>query len=230
MAFKALSTRQLRLNLRLVGWWPGAGSGLVLGTFYVLNLILSGQTGTVNPSYTLRAIEIIAPLAFALQAAFLLGADNEPAMELLLSYPKSIPRIFIERYQLVSGMHALVAFAATVIFAATWHAEGFGLALTRWLTAGIALGGIAVFTTQLTRQGIFGTLMATLMWMANLIGGDKLLTAWPWSWPFQIYLQPDSVPALTYWLNRFSLLTIGVGLTLLAITFMKDGDRILGNR
>jgi hypothetical protein len=186
--------------------------------------------GAVNLVYTLRAIETIAPLAFALQAAFLLGPDNEPAMELLLSYPKSMPRIFIERLQLVGGMHIAVAVIATLAFAATWQAEGIGLALVRWLTAGIVLGGIAVFTTQLTRQGIFGTLMTTLMWAASLIGGEKLLTVWPWFWPLHIYLQPDNVSVLTYWLNRLSLLTIGVGLTLLAIAFLKDEDRLLGNR
>lgn len=206
------------------------GSGLVLGAFFILNFILARQTGAINLIYTRRAIETIAPLAFALQAAFLIGPDNEPAMELLLSYPKSIPGIFFERLQLVGGMHAVVAIIATLIFATTWQAEGLGLALIRWVTAGIALGGVAVFTTQLTRQGIFGTLMTTLMWAASLIGGDQLVTVWPWFWPFHIYLQPDKVTVLTYWLNRLSLLTIGFGLTLLAIVFLKDEDRLLGNR
>jgi hypothetical protein len=230
MANKFPSFRQLQLTLRLVGWWPAAGSLLILGAFCILNLMLSRQTGTVNPSYTLRAIETIAPLAFAIQASFLLGPDNEPAIELLLSYPKSMPKIFFERLQLAGGMHAAVALVATLVFTATWHAEGLGQALARWLTAGIALGGIAIFTTQITRQGIFGTLMTTLMWAASLIGGEKLLTVWPWFWPFHIYLQPDTVSSLTYWLNRVSLATIGVGLTLMAIVFLKDEDRLLGNR
>lgn len=205
-------------------------SGLVLGAFYILNFLLARQTNEVNFIYTRRAIETIAPLAFALQAAFLLGPDNEPAMELLLSYPKSLPRIFFERLQLVGGMHVADALIATLVFAATWQPEGLGLALIRWLAAGIALGGIAIFTTQLTRQGIFGTLMTTLMWAASLLGGDKLQTVWPWFWPFHIYLQPEKVSALIYLLNRTSLTTIGIGLTLLAVTFMKDEDRLLGNR
>ena len=224
------SYRNFRIQLKLVGWWPVLGSGLVLGAFYFLNSLLSRQTGAINLIYTRRAIETIAPLAFALQASFLLGPDNEPVMELLLSYPKSISRIFFERLQLVGGMHAVVALIATLVFTITWHSEGFGLELARWLTAGIVLGGIAVFTTQLTRQGIFGTLMTTLMWAASLTGGDKILTVWPWFWPLHIFLQPDKVSVLTYWLNRLSLLTIGVGLTLLAIVFLKDEDRHLGNR
>jgi hypothetical protein len=206
------------------------GSSLVLGAFYILNFLSARETGTVNLIYTHRAIETIVPLAFALQAAYLLGPDNEPALELLLSYPKSLPGVFWERMRLVGGMHAAVALIATLVFTLTWHTEGFGLAFARWLTAGIALGGIAVFTTQLTRQGIFGTLITTLLWAASLYGGDHLLTVWPWFWLFHVYLQPDKVSVLTYWLNRLSILTIGIGLILLAVTFLKDEDRLLGNR
>jgi hypothetical protein len=230
MTKKIRSCNPLRLYLRLVGVWPVVGSSLVLGAFYILNFLLARQTGAVNLIYTRRAIETIAPLAFAFQAAYLLGPDNEPALELLLSYPKSLPRLFWERMLLAGGMHAAVALIATLAFTVTWHAEGFGLALARWVTAGVALGGIAIFTTQVTRQGVFGTLIATLLWAASLYGGDKLLTVWPWFWPFHVYLQPDMVSALTYWLNRLSLLTIGISLTLLAISFLKDEDRLLGNR
>jgi len=220
----------IRLNLKLVGWWPVAVSTAVLAVFF---LVVSHSIGSGNPDeamYLRRAVETIVPLAFAVQTAFLLGPDNEPAMELLLSYPKSLPRLFWERMRLVGGMHAAVALIATLVFTVTWHTEGLGLALARWLTAGIALGGIAVFTTQLTRQGIFGTLMTTLLWAASLYGGDHLLTVWPWFWPLHVYLQPDKVSALTYCLNRLSLLIIGIGLTLLAVTFLKDEDRLLGNR
>jgi hypothetical protein len=205
-------------------------SGLVLGAFYILNFLLGRQTGAVNLIYTRRAIETIMPLAFAMQAGFLLGPDNEPAMELLLSYPKTISRIFIGRLQVVGGMHAVVAIIATLVFTFSWHSEGLGLELIRWLTAGIVLEGVAVFTTQLTRQGIFGILITTLLWAGSLYGGDNLLTVWPWFWPFHVFLQPEKVSMLTYLLNRLSLLTIGIGLTLLAVTFMKDEDRLLGNR
>ncbi len=75
-----------RINLKLTGWWPVAVSALLLGTFFVLESLMQGSPNTQDPSYPRRAIETIVPLAFALQAAFLLGPDNEPAMELLLSY------------------------------------------------------------------------------------------------------------------------------------------------
>jgi hypothetical protein len=230
MTRKIAASTPFKLSLRLVGLWPVVVSSLVLGAFYILYLLFARQTGTGNIVYIRRAIETVVPLAFALNAAYLLGPDNEPALELLSSYPKSLPRIFWERMLLVGGMHAAVALIATLVFIVTWHSEDLVLAFTRWLTAGIVLGGIAVFTTQLTRQGVFGMLLAILMWAASLSGGDQLLTVWPWFWPFHIFMQPETVSELIYLLNRISLITIGIGLTLLAITFLKDGDRLLGKR
>jgi hypothetical protein len=230
MTRKIPASIPFKLSLKLVGLWPVVGSSMALGAFYILISLLARQTGAVNIIYMRRAIETIVPLAFALHAAYLLGPDNEPALELLSSYPKSLPRLFWERMLLVGGMHAAVALIATLVFTITWHTEGLFLALSRWLTAGIALGGLAVFTTQLTRQGVFGMLMATLLWIASLYGGDQLFTVWPWFWPFHIFLQPEMVSALIYLLNRISLMTIGIGLTLLAVTFLKDEDRFLGNR
>ena len=73
---KITSYRNFLIQLKLVGWWPVLVSGLVLGAFYILNFLLGRQTGAVNIIYTRRAIETITPLAFAMQAGFLLGPDN----------------------------------------------------------------------------------------------------------------------------------------------------------
>ncbi len=170
------------------------------------------------------------PLAFAIQAAFLLGPDNESALELLLSYPRLAPLLFLERFLVVAGMHSAVALVATWAFASTWHLENPGLAMVRWLASGIALSGVAVFTTQLTRQGVFGQLLATLLWASSLYGGDKLVTVWRWFWPFHIYLQPEKFGMAIYLLNRLALFGIGLGLILLAMNFLRDGDRLLGVR
>lgn len=230
MVIKIPSHSHLWLYLRLVGWWQVMSSGLLLGVFYVLDIIMAPHTGNIDLINPRRVVETVTPLAFALQAAFLLGPDNEPALELLLSYPKSLPRLFWERLRLIGGMHAALALIATIAFTATWHAEGFGLALTRWLASGIALGGIAVFTTQLTRQGVFGTLVTISLWVASLYGGDKLLTVWPWFWPFCVYLQPGTTSGYNYLLNRLLFMTLGIGLTLIAIRLVSDSDRLLGNR
>jgi hypothetical protein len=220
----------LRLNLKLTGWWPAVVSALFISVFYIFTLLSSRQLTAADPIYQTRLVETIVPLAFAVQAAFLLGPDNEPALELLVSYPKTITRSFSERLLLAGIMHIGVALVATLVITATWHVEDILLQLMRWLAAGIALGGVAIFTTQLTRQSTFGTLMAILLWVASLYGGDELMKIWSWFWPFHVYLQPDKFSLSLYWLNRLSLTTIGAGLTLLALTFLKDEDRLLGSR
>lgn len=219
-----------RINLKLIGWWPVAVSALILGVFFFLQDLVPSQTGASDLAYSRRAVETIAPLLFAVQVAFLLSPDNEPALELLLSYPRSLPRLFRVQLFLVAGMHLAVALTATLIFAASWQAENLALALVRWLAAGIALAGVAVFTTQVTRQGTFGTLLATLLWAGSLYGGDGILKRWPWFWPFHIFLQPEKFGLGIYLLNRLALAGIGLGLFLLAMKLLGDEDRLLGTR
>jgi hypothetical protein len=219
-----------RINLKLIGWWPAALSATILIVFFILELHLAGSAGTFEMMYVRRAVETIAPLLFAVQVAFLLSPDNEPALELLLSCPKPLPRMFFDRLLLVAGMHLAVALTATLVFASIWQTENLALALVRWLAAGIVLGGVAVFTTQITRQGVFGTLLTTLLWAASLYGGDGILKRWKWFWPFHVYLQPEKFGLGIYLLNRLILVGIGLGLFLLAMKFLGDEERLLGTR
>jgi hypothetical protein len=213
-----------QINLKLTGWWPVVVSALLLGAFFILQVLLPGQSLT----YPRRAVETIVPLLFAIHAALLFSPDNEPALELLLSYPKSLPRQFCDRLLMVAGMHLAVALTAALVFASIWHTENLALAMVRWLAAGIVLAGVAVFTTQLTRQGVFGTLLATLLWAASLYGGDGILKRWKWFWPFHVYLQPEKFGLGIYLLNRLILVGIGLGMFLLAMKFLGDEERLLG--
>ncbi len=223
-------SRITRINLKLTGWWPAAVSALLLGAFFVIEKLVINNADPQVVFLTRRAVETVIPLAFALQAAFILGPDNEPAMELLLSYPRSIQKVFWDRAIWVGAMHACIAVAATVIFTLAWHNQNIFLAMVKWLPAGIFFGGLAVFTTQLTRQGVYAMLLVTLYWGASLYGGDGLLSAWSWFWPFHVYLQPETLGAGIYLLNRLSMAGIGIILTMLALGFLKNEDRLMGNR
>jgi hypothetical protein len=219
-----------RINLKLTGWWPVAVSAVLLIVFFFLELPQPRSGDPFVTMYVSRAVETVVPLLFAVQAAFIFGPDNEPALELLLSYPKPLPRLFLDRLLLVGGMHLALALVATLIFGLTWHVENPAIAVLRWLVDAIALGGVAIFTTQVTRQGVFGTLLATLLWGASLYGGDGILRAWKWFWPFHVYLQPEKFGLGIYLLNRLTLAGIGLGLFLLAMKFLGDEDRLLGTR
>jgi hypothetical protein len=222
--------QSVRVNLKLVGWWPLAVSAICLGVFFILGYLLYAPPKTEGIFFPRRVLETVVPLAFALQAAFLLGPDNEPALELLLSYPRRVEKLFWERTLLVGILHTAIGLTFTLLFALTWHSENILLSLLRWIPSAIFLAGVTVFTTQLTRQGVFGMLLGTLYWAASFQGGDSLLTVWRWFWPFHVFLQPEKYGLNTYLLNRFFLASIGIGLTLIALTFLKDEDRLLGNR
>ncbi len=222
--------QRFRLNFKLVGHWPLTASGLILLAFFIFLVVTPDQVAWHNPEYVRRSVETIAPLLFAVQTAYILSPDNEPALELLTSYPVPISRLFLGRLGLVAWMHVALALSASLIFAIAWQVENPALAIIRWLAAGIVLSGVATFTSQVTRQGIFGTLMATLLWGASLYGGDDLLKVWSWFWPFHIYLQPEKLGILTYMENRLALIAIGTGLILLALILLKDEDRLIGNR
>jgi hypothetical protein len=227
---KPVDRSLLQIHFKLVGWWPVAVSAGILAIFFILELCMPKSDGAIESLYIRRAVETIAPLLFAVQTAFLFGPENEPAFELLLACPATLPCLFRQRLFLVAGMHLAVAVGTTLLFTAVWGAENMALAFVRWLAAGIALAGVAIFTTQLTRQGVFGTLLATLMWAASLYGGDKILNRWGWFWPFHVYLQPEKFGLGTYLLNRLILTAVGVCLSMLAMKFLDDEDRLLGTR
>jgi hypothetical protein len=215
----------LRFNLRFSGWMPAAAGALVVGGFLAFY-----TTHNFEMVFLRRVIEVVIPLAFGLHAAFVLAPENEPAIELLLSYPTPLTRLLQDRLLLISLLHGGVALLATLLIALNWNVESIGLALIRWLAAGVVLGGLAVFTTQLTRQAAFGALMATFLWAASLYGGDALLRRWSWAWPAHIYLQPENVSLHVYLLNRLTLLLVGLVLMIMAAVLLRNDERTLGSK
>jgi len=223
-------TAKIKLELKLVGWWPAAVSLLLLGAFYATRRLIPSTGAPEELAFLRRAVETVVPLAFAVQASLLLAADGEPALELLAACPRPLPHLFLERLALVAGLHVGIALGATLLFYLTWHMEGLGLSLLRWLAAAACLGGVAVCATQATRQGVFGAALATFLWAASLYGGDALLKRWKWFWPFHVYLQPEKFGLGTYLLNRLILVALGVGLFLLAMKFLGAEDLLSGTR
>ncbi len=217
--------RNLRFNLKLSGWLPAAAGALGLGAFLVFYTMNHVAIESLR-----RIIEVVIPLAFGLHAAFVFAPENEPAIELLLSYPRPMTHVLAERLLTISLLYGSVAFVATLFIAINWNGENIGLALVRWISAGVFLGGLAVFTTQLTRQSAFGALLTTLLWASSLYGGNALLKRWPWAWPAHIYLQPENVSLLVYSLNRLILLLVGLGLLALAMLLLRNDERTLGSK
>jgi hypothetical protein len=217
--------RDFGLNLKVTGWLPAIGCILILATVLVISFSVKNEGGL---NYAHRVIEAIVPLVFGLQAAFLLTPENEPTIELLLSYPTPLPKLLWKRIVALSLLYCIIAFIATLVVAALTNNENIGLACLRWLASGIVLSGIAIFTSQLTRQGVFGALLTISAWSGSLYGGDALIKVWPYLWPLHIYLQPKNTTLPIYMVNRLSLIVIGAGLMIAASFLLRNEERALG--
>jgi hypothetical protein len=121
-----------------------------------------------------------------------------------------------------------VALAGNLVALALPGGEGIAQAMVRWLVPCAWFGGVAVAVALVTRQGVFGALLATLLWGGTLLGGDTLLERWPWLWPLHAYLQPGDASRHVYALNRLLLVLAGLFLVALAARLTRDEEHMLG--
>jgi len=219
-----LTRLDCKTNVQIIGWVPVVGSAVAvaLGLTLAAVVVWRGPAG--------RVVETIVPLAVGLQAAFLLSPEDEPPLELLLACPRPLARTLWERWAVMMVMQGGVALAGTFVSLVLLGDEGLALAVARWLAPCAWIGGVALFTTQLTRQGVFGALLATLIWGGMLFGGDALLSRWPFLWPLHVYLQPEGLAPAVYALNRAGLTLAGLALAALAAYLTRDEERVLGMR
>ena len=211
-----------RLDLRIMDRLPFfcAAGILAIASF----LSLAGQ----NVTLLRNTVEATVPLAFGLQSAFLLTPENEAAIELLLSYPTSLTRLMWRRILSVALLYVGVALAAClVVQVLAGEMDGESIILG-WLVPAVALCGLSIFISQVTRQGIFGALATILVWGSSLYVGDGLLRRWPRLWAFHIYLQPEDATPVHYLINRLVLGLIGLGLMMLASIVLSNEERALG--
>ena len=180
-----------KTNLRLVGWNPAVGSALAVALGLGLTNSLWGTSGSTP--LTLRVVETIVPLVAGLQAAFLLSPEDEAPLELLLSCPRPLALVLLERLVMLMILLGSVALTGNLVILLLQENEGWLMTISRWFAPCLCLSGVALFTTQLTRQGSFGALLETLMWGGMLFGGDGLLRRWPLLWPLHVFLQPHRV-------------------------------------
>ena len=218
-----------RTSARLIGWLPVAGCAIAVAlglTFFTL----AGRRVSSFSLPAVRVVEAVVPLAVGMQAAFLFSPESEPPLELLLACPRPLAWVLWERLAVMAALQGSIALAGNLAGLALPQAEELHLAVARWLVPCTWFGGVALFTTQLTRQGVFGALLVTLLWGGTLFGGDALLTRWPFLWPLHAYLQREGVASTTYVLNRVLLFLAGLILVVLATHLLRDEERVLGVR
>lgn len=214
-----------RISFRLVGWSPAVCSSLAVAIGLVLTSPIGPNGG--NPTIFVQIVAAFVPLALGVQAALLFSPDSEPSLELLLVYSRPVVWVLIERLVIVTALAAGIALSGNLV---GWFALGYETlpqAILRWLSPCIFLMGMGIFGTQMSRQGIYGTLLVTLMWGGMLFGGDALLARWPYFWPIHLYIRSEIVPIGNYVANRIILILAGLILTGVACCLISDEERLL---
>jgi hypothetical protein len=183
------------------------------------------DTPAMAPS---RLLAAIVPLVAALQAAFLFSPEDEPALEICLTYPRPLTWLILERaVLLLAGYGGLMLVGSFVT--APLVGETVIISIARWLPPLVLLVAMAICVTLITRQAVFSVGLTALLWFGMWWVGEGLVGRWAYLWPLTLYLQPDTLPRQTdYWLNRAFLLLLGLGLLALASTYLvRSEEQIL---
>lgn len=215
-----------KVGAHMGSWLPAWCAVIaVMGSLAIIKL---SMVGPGDPTLATRLVAAIVPLGMGLQAALALSPESEPALELVLACPRPLAWALVERLLLATGVEAGIAAAGiltgSVLFGKMLLPEVF---LSTFVPF-IFLMGVASFGTQTTRNGVYGMLLATLMWGGMLFGGDALLSRWPFLWPIHVYLQPQAVPPTVYAINRTTLILAGLLLTIMAAFLTRDEERMIG--
>jgi hypothetical protein len=212
-----------KVSARLVSWRPALVSAGVIMGLIVLNTV-PGAFRETSFLQTQHLVASLMPLAIALQAAFVFSPEDEPALEAVMAYPRPLALIVLERLGILLVWQGGVALAAGGLVVWVTGSANVVAALIDWIIPTLTLSGIALCITLITRQAVFGAVLAGLIWWAMLFFGDSLLAAHPYFWPLHLYLpvhHPD------YALNRAIMSLLGVWLITFALDQLRDEARLL---
>jgi pimeloyl-ACP methyl ester carboxylesterase len=228
-------------NPRWIAWANSRRlAGVLPVMFSMAGLMLVLAVGGLSHADTLRLVEIVVPLAMALQVVSIISPADDPPLEVLLACPRPAWWILIERLLIVFVMQTGVAVVGAVATLIATGSDDVVLALTRWIPPALMIGGIAVYTTVRSRVAVFGAALTLLVWFTLVMMGDALLPTKPvmiplnyikpWLWPFQPYLKPGSLGGGDYLLNRIVVAGFGLGLIALAAFQLRDEETVLISR
>jgi uncharacterized membrane protein YidH (DUF202 family) len=227
--------RQLawRMNLRRHNWLP------VVGSMAAIILIIGIYLSRNIPNLAMNAVEIVIPLALAVQAGMCFAPRDEPPLEVLLAMPRPFYWVPLERLVtafMVLGLVGLVGTGACLIVSGS---ADLGLALVRWIPPALFLSGLAIFITVRSGEVALGVVFTTLVWAVAIFSERSLLPAFaqsyppplnliqPYIWILHTDLQPEYLTTTDYALNRIALAGVGCLLIALAVNRLRDTERVL---
>ena len=221
-------------SFRAMGWLTPALTAL---TLILLLLLPETDVTNLDAFKKARLVETIIPLALAIQAAFVLPPEDEPALELLMAYPRSLSWLVLERLAVIWAMQGIIALIGTLATIAILGDSADGIALVRWIPPAMLLSGLSLNAALRSRKAVFGVLVAGLVWFVMALLGKAFLPGQPTTyplnyiqplvWPLHAYLQPGDLLLRDYWLNRAFVFVAGLNLVMLAVAFVRDHERLL---
>jgi pimeloyl-ACP methyl ester carboxylesterase len=234
-----------RVTLRQVGWRPLVLSGVLSVTLYMIMPAID-LTFFYERSLA-QVIVIVGPLVMAIQTAFLVAPDDEPALELMLACPHPFHWLAIERVAIGLAGQSLVALGVMLIGAWELGAAHILLAMAGWIASVLLLSGLVAFVSAHTQRAMPGVLIGLLAWFVlGAAGSDRfevLLPAvplgfpppWPRPlgliqpllWTMHPFLSPGSLTRADFFLNRVIVSGLGLGLMALAMVLLANTERLL---
>jgi hypothetical protein len=209
---------------RLVIVWPALASlGAMVLLLAIFRLLNNGR------DYA-GVVEALMPLALGIHAALLFAPDDEPPLDLLLTYPRPLAWLLLERVLYIVLPHLGVLLVGSVLVALLTE-SGLAMVAEMWvrcLPIALLLTGVGVCVTLNSRSSLFGAFIVILMWFAALGAVRTLAAVLPVLWPIHLYL-PNAAPVEAfYWLNRALFALLGIALLALAATWLiRDPERLL---
>ncbi len=178
-----------------------------------------------------QVVPLVVPLLGGIQAALLISLEDEPLLELSLSYPRPFAWLVAERLGVMFALQICIGLLGTLL-GLSLSGEGNLLAgmvsaSVRWLPPLIFLVGLGVRVTLSTRQNVFGAVLVIPAWFVMRFFGDVMLINWPFVWPLHLYLRPETLSGADYLLNRALVTLLGIGLTISGVNEVRNEEHVL---
>ncbi len=174
------------------------------------------------------SFEIVVPFIVGLHAALLFAPDDEPALELLLAAPRPPVYLVYERLAALIGLQGGLALALSLITVITSPGANLLDLILIWLPPSVCILGLCMAATLFARRTAFGVLVAIAICVAMALGSEVILPMFPDLWFIIFYLDPRTVTADQYLLNRLFLIVAGLLALGLVLYRMRDEEKLLG--
>jgi pimeloyl-ACP methyl ester carboxylesterase len=218
-----------------MGWLP-----LMVTALALIVLILDREHKLLPVENGVTALQLIIPLAAAIQAALVFSPDEEPGLEMLLALPRPVAWLVMERFAVALLAQTALALLGAAGILLLDPAQNVGSLMLSWLPPTLFLSGLALYVTLRSRVPILGVVVAGFVWMVfgffgSLFapGGQGFAFPFnviqPFLWPLNINATAFSLLPGDYALNRLFLAALGIGFVMLALRQVRSPEAILLN-